>query len=130
MNITNKEHEVLSVLWSKNRALSAKEIIELLPAHTWKDSMIHSLLNSLLKKELIQVDGVFRSGRTYGRYFSPVISMEEYHAQQIRENQTYIDNKKTKLPGIIAALIDDDIDAETLKALEEMIDAKKRELEK
>lgn len=57
--------------------------------------------------------------------------MEEYHSEQIKNDMSYHQSKKTKLPGIFASLIDDDdISDETLSELESLIEKRRKELGK
>lgn len=48
--LTKSESEVMYLLWHTDRALSAAEMVTLSPQKTWKDSYIHLMVNSLLKK--------------------------------------------------------------------------------
>ena len=48
--LTKSESEVMYLLWHTDRALSAAEMVALSPQKTWKDSYIHLMVNSLLKK--------------------------------------------------------------------------------
>ncbi|MFR0734692.1 MAG: hypothetical protein ACLSHU_11375 [Oscillospiraceae bacterium] len=60
------------------RALCRADIIARSQDKTWKDSSVHILLNSMLKKEAIQEAGFVRRGKGYGRVFTPAISEEAY----------------------------------------------------
>ena len=51
--LTRSESEVMYLLWHTDRALSAAETVALSPQKTWKDSYIHLMVNSLLKKGMI-----------------------------------------------------------------------------
>lgn len=51
--LTKSESEVMYLLWHTDRALSAAEMVALSPQKTWKDSYIHLMVNSLLKKGMI-----------------------------------------------------------------------------
>lgn len=48
--LTKSESEVMYLLWHTDHALSAAEMVALSPQKTWKDSYIHLMVNSLLKK--------------------------------------------------------------------------------
>lgn len=52
MELTKNEIEIMEVLWSEQRPLTRTEIVNLSVDKSWKDSSIHILLNSLLKKML------------------------------------------------------------------------------
>lgn len=55
--LTKKELEMMTVLWGSDTALTASEILKASTDKTWKDKSLHILINSLLKKNLIVVDG-------------------------------------------------------------------------
>ena len=53
--LTKSESEVMYLLWHTDRALSAAEMVALSPQKTWKDSYIHLMVNSLLKKGIFAI---------------------------------------------------------------------------
>lgn len=128
--MTNKEYEILCVIWSEGRALSAADILDNINDKTWKDSTIHSLLNKMLKNGLVFVDGVERTSQnSYSRLFNTKLNMEDYMSTHIKENPSYKKDKSVKLTGILSALIDDkDINSDTLAKLEALISEKRKEL--
>lgn len=62
--LTRKELEMMTVLWQSETALTASEILKASTNRTWKDKSLHILINSLLQKNLIVVDG-FKKWRKY-----------------------------------------------------------------
>ncbi|MGN9164499.1 BlaI/MecI/CopY family transcriptional regulator [Tissierellaceae bacterium HCP3S3_D8] len=118
--LTIKETEVMEILWKEQQALTSSEIVELSQNSTWKKSSIHILLNSLLKKGVVEVDGFIKNNKTYARTFKPTISFEEYTVAQIQQNKSF-SNKS--VPKIIAALINSQVSLEEQNEL-------KRELQK
>lgn len=78
-SVTKSELEILNVLWEAGRPLSRAEILEKSDNKTWKHNSIHILLNGLLKKELIKEAGFTRSGKVWGRLYTPAFSVEEYY---------------------------------------------------
>ena len=63
--LTKSESEVMYLLWHTDRALSAAEMVALSPQKTWKDSYIHLMVNSLLKKGMITPAGFVKTFRNY-----------------------------------------------------------------
>lgn len=63
MRLTKSELEIMEVLWAADEPLCRADIIARSQDKTWKDSSVHILLNSMLKKEAIQeagfLDGLF-----------------------------------------------------------------------
>ena len=126
MKLTESELELMEVLWNAKAPLTGKQIIEESENKTWKDSSIHILLNSLLKKEAIQEIGFVRSGKGYSRTFEPTDSGKQYYAD-------FLGNiaNKTSVSMLFSALTSSEtISKKTLDELEQMINAKKMELEK
>lgn len=127
--ISNNEYNVLLTIWKAGCALSAQEIVENMEDKTFKDRTIHSILNAMLEKGLIYVDGQRLSSRIYCRLFNTSLNFEQFQSQQISESPVYQENKSRVLPGIFSALVkDDDISAETLNELEALIEERKKRL--
>lgn len=125
------ELEVMELLWSENQALTRTEIIESSPNKSWKPSTIHLLLNSLLKKEMIQVEGFKPTGKNYGRTYGAIITREAYTAQEL---QRQLPKSKTSgqadLAGVFAAMVGDaKLDKGTLDELQRLLDEKRRAME-
>ena len=57
MRLTKSELEIMEVLWAADEPLCRADIIARSQDKTWKDSSVHILLNSMLKKEAIQEAG-------------------------------------------------------------------------
>ena len=125
-DLTRNEMEMMEVFWKEGRPLSRTEIIKCSPKDkSWKDSSVHILLNSLLKKGAIREAGYVRTGKGYGRTFEPVESSEEFFAQLAAETV-----RKISLPLFFSALFEnEDISKETLEELETLIEEKKRKSE-
>ena len=127
--LTENEFEVVNLLWERSKALSRSEIIKLLPDKTWSDSSIHIILNKLLEKEAIKVDGFVKTGKNYGRTYSAAITQEEYRLIQIRRATKSFKGEKINLPSIFSALVrDEKIDDNTISELEAILERKKKEI--
>nr|WP_312580073.1 BlaI/MecI/CopY family transcriptional regulator [Sedimentibacter sp.] len=125
-SLTKNEQEVMELLWAQDRALSRSEIIELSTERSWKKSSIHILLNSLLEKGAIEVEGFVKTGKNYGRTYSASVTQEEYQIMQIKQGANYINSKSSAITGLVSALVqDEDIDNETLDRLEAILKARK-----
>jgi len=130
VTLTDREYKVVSIIWSEGRGLTSEEIYTLFPNSALKQSALHPTINGLLKKDMIYVESMVQSGRTYARIFNTTMTMEEYHSRQIKDEHSYMREKEKKLPGLFAALIDDDdIHQDTLAKLEKLIEERKKELE-
>lgn len=126
--ITYNEYNILLAIWNAGHALTAKEILASMENKSFKDRTIHSILNAMLEKGLIYVDGQKLSSRIYSRCFNASISFAEYHADCIMDNEIYRREKAKVLPGLLSALVDDEVNPETLDYLEALLEEKKRKL--
>lgn len=126
--ITYNEYNILLAIWNEGHALTAKEILASMENKSFKDRTIHSILNAMLEKGLIYVDGQKLSSRIYSRCFNASISFAEYHADCIMDNEIYRREKAKVLPGLLSALVAEDVNSETLDCLEALLAEKKRQL--
>lgn len=122
------EYSVLMAIWDAGRPLTAKEIVAAIPDKGFKDSAIHFILNGMLDKGLVYVDGTKLSSRIYSRCFNASVSFDEYHSNEIKTSAIYKKNSGLVLTGIVSRLMDDNIEADTLEKLEKLIEEKKKRL--
>lgn len=76
----------MNVFWDSKKALSQAQVIGKAEEDgnlNWKKQTIFSLINSLLDKGLIQMEGSVRSGKTYARTFAATMSRPEYYAKMV-----------------------------------------------
>ncbi|MEL7606404.1 BlaI/MecI/CopY family transcriptional regulator [Sedimentibacter saalensis] len=125
-SLTKNEQEIMDLLWSQDKALSRSEIIELSTERSWKKSSIHILLNSLLEKGAIKVEGFVKTGKNYGRTYSASVTQEEYQIMQFKQGANYLKSKSSAITGLVSALVqNEDIDSETLDKLEAILKERK-----
>ena len=118
--LTNSEEQMMHLLWQQKKPLTATEIIGLSEGKTWKDSYVHLLINSLIKKDLIEVKGFVKTTKNYARTFSPSMTQEEYAIKHIKSENNY---SEEKIPALFSFLISD-VSEDTLKIIKEMLDEK------
>ena len=112
-------------MWAQNRPLTRTEIISLSPERSWKASSIHILLNKLLDKGAIIVDGFVKTGKNYGRTYSPSVSCEEYEKMFLTQHYK---NTSLSLGELFSALIEDeDINDSTIDELEAIINKRRQD---
>lgn len=129
ITLTPNELEIMELMWRENRPLSRTDIIELSPDRSWKASSIHILLNKMLDKDAIKVDGFVRTGKNYGRTYSPALSNVDYLLMTIKGSSLYQNSKKEATIAVISSLINDkDITAQDIMEIESVIEAKKSKL--
>lgn len=125
MDLTKSELEIIEVLWNANRPLTGTEIVQLSPKDkSWKDSSIHILINSLLKKNAIKESGFVKTGKSYGRTFTATDRCEEYYVEYLASIV-----KRTSLKKLFAALFDNSkMSEENIFELEELLKKYKGEV--
>ncbi|SOB72664.1 Penicillinase repressor [Anaerobutyricum hallii] len=122
IKLTNSEKEVMDVLWKSDQPLTAREIVVNCVKKTWKSSYIHIMINSLLEKEMIQVEGQKRSGKNYARTYKPTMTEDEWYATQLI-NQAK--DRKNFISIVFKELLEQIEDPEKIVELEEEINKKK-----
>lgn len=127
--VTANEYSILATLWKADDALTSREILEQMEGQPFKDRTIHSLLSSMLKKDLIYVDGQKLSSSIYSRCFRAKISFAEYFAGEITSAAVYKGQTAALLPCIVSRLVQDsDIGQDTIEELEQLLEEKKKQL--
>ena len=125
--LTKNEQEIMEVMWTHDKSLTRSEIIDLSTDRSWKENSIHILLNSLLDKGAIKVDGYARTGKNYGRTYTTAVTQDEYQVMMIQKGMPYLNSKSSSITNIVSALITEDIDNETLDKLEAILQARRNE---
>jgi predicted transcriptional regulator len=127
--LTISELSILQLLWKEERALSRPEILENLPTLDFTPASIHAVLNSMIDKGVLEVEGLVRCGKIYGRTYRPTMTQEDYTAAQIVKLTPNLTQHK-RITGIFAALVNyKGIDLETIEELEAMLKEKRKELD-
>ena len=121
--LTSAEREVLEFLWDYGSPLTSARIVELCTDRHWKDSYIHLIIQSLLKKEAITIVGFIPSGKNYARTFSPTMTREEFVLEEILRE--YPEGEEM-IPGLIGHLLDRVSDSRILEEIIEKCSARKK----
>ena len=114
--LTKSEKQIMDLLWSINEPLSCTEIVELSGEKTWKDSYVHSLIKSLMKKDMVEIAAFELISRSYARKFKPKLTKEQYFLREYlaeSEENTFI--------KLFSAYADSSDDAEEMKQIEDVI---------
>lgn len=123
--LTRTEKDILDFLWSYGSPLSSSEIVNLYPNRTWKASYIHLVLNSMLKKKVIKVDGFKPTSKNYARCFSPALTREAYLVHEIIRE---LHPNKEHLRTLLVYLADSASDLQSVTTMLELCQQKKRKL--
>ena len=114
--MTKSEKQVMDLLWSVDKPLSCAEIVALSGDKTWKDSYVHSLIKSLMKKGIVKIEAFELISRSYARKFAPKVTKEEYYL-----NEYLHESPENKMPALFAAFADSMADEESMKEIEKII---------
>lgn len=123
--LTKSERQIMELLWKVDTPLTATEIVNLSIERSWKSSYIHLLLNSLIKKRMIEVIGMKQTTKNFARTFQARLSKEEYLVVAMNNQQPLSPNS---LPYLVSTLINKTEDNQLISDLEEIIQKRKDEL--
>lgn len=122
--LTKSEFAVMEVLWDEGEELTSAEIIQKSKEREWKDSSIHLIINSLLRKKVVTVAGFKKTTKNYARTFVPVETREQFLVGQILDDKTSAEDKK----GIYSYIIEKESNPELINYIEELLKERKKEL--
>ena len=122
--LTKSEFAVMEVLWDEGEAQTSAEIIQKSKEREWKDSSIHLIINSLLRKKVVTVAGFKKTTKNYARTFVPVETREQFLVGQIIDDKTTTEDKK----GIYSYIIGKESDPELINYIEKLLEERKKEL--
>lgn len=119
--LSPNEFKILQLFWKENRPLSRPEIIELTPNRDWNPNSIHLMLNNMIEKGVIQVAGMTRCGKGYGRTYAATKSNLEY-AVSILQEITPEYSADERLLGLLPLLLREPIRPETRISLIKLLE--------
>jgi len=130
--LTKSEYEIVNLLWTHDRPLSRTEIINLSPNRTWKPNTLHRLLNSLIEKGIVSVDGIVRTGGKFGRCYTTELTQEEFIALQMQNGIANTKKPPNSFLKVFSSFIntkDKSINKETLNEMMRILEVKIEEIE-
>lgn len=119
--LSPNEFKILQLFWKENRPLSRPEIIELTPNRDWNPNSIHLMLNNMIEKGVIQVAGMTRCGKGYGRTYAATKTNLEY-AVSILQEITPEYSADERLLGLLPLLLREPIRPETRISLIKLLE--------
>lgn len=81
--LTKSEQEILETMWEYGKPVTSAKVVELATNKTWKSSSVHLLINSLLKKEYVEIAGFEKTTKNYARTFQPTMTRKEFILKDI-----------------------------------------------
>mgnify|MGYP000028584080 FL=1 len=105
--------------------MSRQEILEGTDGRSWNPASIHLVLNNMLSKGILRItDQTVRYGRTYGATMPRCEYIAQY-AEEVAKGNTQRDRT---LDLAMCLVCRDGIDADTIAELEQMLEARRKEL--
>ncbi len=106
IRLTNSEFAMMQLLWEAGRPLNRAEIMEIALRDgdnpLFAKNSFHVIINNLIGYEYIAAFMNNGAGRKNSRRFAPMITRNEYFAQQIVTTEHYVNED---IPEVVAALL-------------------------
>lgn len=128
MKLTKREIDVMRILWESEKALMVSEVVNREGGTVYS---VQRVMQSLLKKGMVAVDGYAYSNKTLGRKFKPLVSSESIESEALQELTGSLINKSIAASHLLASLLPTDNSEDTLDELdrlEEMIKERKKQI--
>ena len=126
--LSDNELAVLRVLWGASAPLSRPEILARMSKNVWHPNSVHRVLNSLMQKGYVQVEGIARCGQNYGRTYRAAITQSDYMADVALHAIPDIPEVECVLDVMSAMVRRKNITEKTIAMLEEMLAQRREEL--
>ena len=115
--ITNRELEIMQLLWHADHPLIASEIAVMKPDLTV--NTVQSVLRNLLKHKYIEVAKIVYSGTVLTRSYRPLITEQEFGVNQvIRDFHSF---QGLSVSHLVAGLLNEPVSASEIDELESII---------
>lgn len=122
-NLTNKEQDILNILWDSVEPLTASAILKSYSHFTL--STCQSTLEKLLKKDLIEVYDIVYNGTALCKNYRPTVSAKEYALFQFT-NEYDILKKDLYNYDLTASLVDSNVNTSEIKELDQLLEEYKK----
>ncbi len=115
---SNREIDVLSILWDSDTALTVNDIAEISGI---SKSTVSPVLKKLLTKNYIKVEDVVLSGKTLTRKYIPIVDREKFILEVYKD---------IEIENLLNHFLEEKDDPSILPRIEQLIKKKKKELKK
>ena len=119
--LSPNEFKIMQLLWKEERPLSRPEINDMIPDRDWNPNSIHLILNNMIEKGVLRVEGMKRCGRGYGRTYAAAMTNLEYAVTLLKDATPDI-TPDERIVGVLPLLLRDGISPETAKRLKSSLD--------
>ena len=129
MKLTERELEIMRILWEADKPLMVSEIVQ-----RDKNGTIYSvqrIIQNLIKKEMVAVEGMAYNKKALGRTFKPLVGAETIEMSNIQDMFSKMVSRNIAASHLIASLLPTDNNEQTLEELnrlEEIIRERKQQI--
>jgi len=128
--LTNREYDILKILWTSEDALTASGISE--QGDGISINTIQATLKKLLKRDLIHVDQIVYSGTVLSRAYWPSVSQEDFELKRYVSNMKRIQGNDFSCSQFVASFLGQESNRQKIRQeidqLELLLAQKKQEL--
>ena len=128
--LTNREYDILKILWTSEDALTASGISE--QGDGISINTVQATLKKLLKRDLIHVDQIVYSGTVLSRAYRPSVSQEDFELKRYVNNMKRIQGNDFSCSQFVASFLGQEKNRQKVQQeidqLELLLAQKKQEL--
>ena len=128
--LTNREYDILKILWTSEDALTASGISE--QGDGISINTVQATLKKLLKRDLIHVDQIVYSGTVLSRAYRPSVSQEDFELKRYVNNMKRIQGNDFSCSQFVASFLGQESNRQKIRQeidqLELLLAQKKQEL--
>ena len=128
--LTNREYDILKILWTSEDALTASGISE--RGGGISINTVQATLKKLLKRELIHVDQIVYSGTVLSRAYRPSVSQEDFELKRYVNNMKQLQGNDFSCSQFVACFLGQEKNRQKVQQeidqLELLLAQKKQEL--
>lgn len=129
LNSTNRDMEILNVLWDANVPMTASEIAN--AKDDFSVNVVQPPIRKLLKENLIEIADIIYSGKVLTRCFRPTMTREEFAAYQVTAELQQT-QAEFSAPSFVMAMLKTEKDnkkkLQEIQDLEQMLEEYKKTL--
>lgn len=132
VKLTNRELEIMSILWNCETPLMASEIVKL--GNELTINTVQAVLKKLLARNYIQIADIGYSGTVLSRSYKPTLTADEYEMNKMLDSYHRMADKSNGMSRFVATLLEEEKNTSQLlseiEELETILKSKKEDLSK
>ena len=80
MKLTDKQFEIMDVLWNSTAPMTVNDIINMSKNRSWSENSVYIMMKQLEEKGAVAVSHLEPTGTIHARAYKPELSFEEFMA--------------------------------------------------